>query len=75
MSKARICLPPTVVVSANYTGANAYAVEDSVTRPLEDKINGVQGSIYTESSSTSTGQSKVTVYFETISVFRTIYIF
>ena len=57
-------VPPTVVVSANYTGANAYAVEDSVTRPLEDKINGVQGSIYTESSSTSTGQSKVTVYFE-----------
>jgi len=57
-------VPPTVVVSADYTGANAYAVEDSVTRPLEDKINGVQGSIYTESSSTSTGQSKVTVYFE-----------
>lgn len=57
-------VPPTVIVSANYTGANAYAVEDSVTRPLEDKINGVQGSIYTESSSTSTGQSKVTVYFE-----------
>ncbi len=57
-------VPPTVVVSASYTGANAYAVEDSVTRPLEDKLNGVQGSIYTDSSSTSTGQSKVTVYFE-----------
>ena len=57
-------VPPTVVVSASYTGANAYAVEDSVTRPLEDKLNGVQGSIYTESSSTSAGQSKVTVYFE-----------
>ena len=57
-------VPPTVVVSASYTGANAYAVEDSVTRPLEDKLNGVQGSIYVESSSTSSGQSKVTVYFE-----------
>jgi len=57
-------IPPTVVVSADYTGANAYTVEDSVTRPLEQKINGVQGSIYTESSSTSTGQSIVTVYFE-----------
>jgi len=57
-------VPPTVVVSADYTGANAYAVEDSVTRPLEDKINGVQGSIYTESASNSAGQSKVTVYFE-----------
>jgi len=57
-------IPPTVVVSADYTGANAYTVEDSVTRPLEQKINGVQGSIYTESASTSTGQSIVTVYFE-----------
>jgi len=57
-------VPPTVVVSANYTGANAYTVEDSVTKPLEDKINGIQGSIYVESSSTSAGQSKVTVYFE-----------
>jgi len=57
-------VPPTVVVSASYTGANAYAVEDSVTRPLEDKLNGVQGSIYISSSSTSTGQSSVTVYFE-----------
>lgn len=57
-------VPPTVVVSASYTGANAYTVEDSVTRPLEDKINGIQGSIYVESSSTSAGQSKVTVYFE-----------
>ena len=57
-------VPPTVVVSASYTGANAYSVEDSVTRPLEDKINGIQGSIYVESASTSAGQSKVTVYFE-----------
>ncbi len=57
-------VPPTVQVSATYTGANAYAVEESVTRPLEDKLNGVQGSIYIESSSTSAGQSVVTVYFE-----------
>ena len=57
-------VPPTVQVTATYTGANAYAVEESVTRPLEDKLNGVQGMIYLESSSTSTGQSKITVYFE-----------
>ncbi len=57
-------VPPTVQVTATYTGANAYAVEDSVTRPLEDKLNGVQGSIYIDSSSTSTGQAKITVYFE-----------
>jgi len=56
--------PPTVKVTATYTGANAYDVEESVTRPLEDKLNGVQGMIYIESSSTSTGQANITVYFE-----------
>jgi len=56
--------PPTVKVSATYTGANAQAVEESVTRPLEDKLNGVQGMIYMESASTATGQSSITVYFE-----------
>lgn len=57
-------VPPTVAVTATYTGANAYAVEEAVTRPLEDKLNGVKGSIYIESSSTSAGQSNITVYFE-----------
>jgi len=56
--------PPTVSVTATYTGANAYDVENTVTRVLEDKINGVQGSIYLESFSTSAGQSTVNVYFE-----------
>lgn len=56
--------PPTVVVSANYTGANAYTVEETVTRPLEDKINGVKGMIYMQSSSTSSGQATINVYFE-----------
>ncbi|WP_028583938.1 efflux RND transporter permease subunit [Desulfogranum mediterraneum] len=56
--------PPTVMVSASYVGANAYAVEESVTRPLEDKINGVKGMIYMQSSSTSTGQATINVYFE-----------
>ncbi|HBH28802.1 MAG: multidrug efflux RND transporter permease subunit [Desulfofustis sp. PB-SRB1] len=56
--------PPTVLVSATYTGANAFAVEESVTRPLEDRINGVQGMIYMTSSSTSAGTSSISVFFE-----------
>ncbi len=56
--------PPVVAVTSTYTGANAYNVEESVTRPLEDKLNGVQGMIYIESSSTSAGQSNINVYFE-----------
>ncbi len=56
--------PPTVKVTATYTGANAYDVEESVARPLEDRINGVQGMIYMESTSTATGQLDINVYFE-----------
>ncbi len=56
--------PPTVVVSATYVGANAYTVEETVTRPLENQINGVNGMIYMNSSSTSAGSSTITVYFE-----------
>jgi hydrophobe/amphiphile efflux-1 (HAE1) family protein len=56
--------PPTVKVSATYVGANAYTVEETVTRPLEDKINGVQGMIYMDSSSTSAGTADINVYFE-----------
>ncbi len=56
--------PPTVVVSANYVGANAYTVEETVTRPLEDKINGIQGMIYMQSSSSSSGSSNINVFFE-----------
>ena len=56
--------PPVVAVTTTYTGANAYDVEESVTRPLEDQLNGVQGMIYIESSSTSAGQSNINIYFE-----------
>lgn len=56
--------PPTVNVSATYTGANAFVVEDTVTRVLEDSLNGIKGVIYMDSSSTSSGSSSINVYFE-----------
>ena len=56
--------PPVVNVSASYTGANAFVVEDTVTRVLEDKLNGIKGVIYMDSSSTSNGKSSINVYFE-----------
>ncbi|QOP45621.1 efflux RND transporter permease subunit [Sulfurimonas paralvinellae] len=56
--------PPTVTVSATYTGANAFVVEDTVTRVLEDKLNGIKGVIYMDSSSTSSGRSDINVYFK-----------
>ncbi|WP_081444050.1 efflux RND transporter permease subunit [Sulfurimonas gotlandica] len=56
--------PPTVNVSATYTGANAFVVEETVTRVLEDKLNGIKGVIYMDSSSASSGSSSINVYFE-----------
>ena len=56
--------PPTVSVSAFYTGANAQAVESAVTTPLESVINGVEGMTYMQSSSTNSGASAITVTFE-----------
>jgi len=56
--------PPTVNISASYTGANAFVVEETVTRVLEDKLNGIKGVIYMASSSTSSGSSSIDIYFE-----------
>src|SRR5882757_853310 len=41
--------PPQVVVSATYPGASAQVVADTVTTPLEQQINGVQGMTYMSS--------------------------
>lgn len=56
--------PPTVSVTANYTGADAQTVEQTVTTPIESQINGTPGMIYMSSNSTSNGQSQITVTFE-----------
>jgi HAE1 family hydrophobic/amphiphilic exporter-1 len=55
--------PPTVTVTAEYTGASAEAVEASVTTPLETAINGVQGLRYMSSQSTNQGGSTITATF------------
>ena len=56
--------PPSVTVTAFYTGANAQAVESAVTTPLEQAINGVEGMIYMTSSSTNSGFATITVTFD-----------
>lgn len=55
--------PPVVSVSAHYTGASAQAVESSVTTPLEQAINGVQGLRYLSSTSGNDGSSNITCTF------------
>ena len=56
--------PPTVTVQAVYTGASAEAVEASVTTPLEQAINGLQGLRYISSQSTNQGTSTITATFD-----------
>ena len=56
--------PVQVVVTSNYTGADAETVENAVTNILEREINGVKGMKYISSNSVSDGTSEVTVTFE-----------
>jgi len=56
--------PVQVVVSANYIGASAQVVEDTVTSVLERQINGVEGMKYMASNSSNDGTSTITVTFE-----------
>ena len=55
--------PPTISVSASYTGANAETVQKSVVVPLEEAINGVENMLYITSTSTNTGSGSIMVYF------------
>ena len=56
--------PPTVQVSATYTGASAETVQKSVIVPLEESINGVENMMYMTSSATNTGSATINVYFK-----------
>ncbi|HEY0253933.1 MAG TPA: efflux RND transporter permease subunit, partial [Kofleriaceae bacterium] len=56
--------PPSVNISANYTGASAETVENSVTQVIEQQLTGIDGLLYFSSSSSSTGQASINVTFK-----------
>ena len=56
--------PPTVMVQATYTGADAEAVMNAVIMPLEESINGVENMMYITSTATNNGSAEITVYFK-----------
>lgn len=56
--------PPQIVVAANYPGAGAQVVADTVTTPLEQQINGVPGMLYMSSTSSNDGSSRIIISFD-----------
>lgn len=55
--------PPQVVVTTAYPGASAQTVADTVTTPLEQQLNGVEGMAYMSSVSSNDGSSTITITF------------
>ena len=56
--------PPQISVTSNYAGASAQIVADTVTTPLEQQINGVEGMTYMSSYSANDGTTAITVTFD-----------
>ena len=55
--------PPQIMVTANYPGATAQTLDDSVTSLIEQEMNGADGLQYIESQSQANGQVQITVTF------------
>jgi multidrug efflux pump len=56
-------VPPTVIVKANYPGANPKVIAETVASPLEQSINGVEGMLYQSSQATADGVMTLTITF------------
>jgi multidrug efflux pump len=57
-------VPPSVVVRAQYPGANPKVIAETVATPIEEQINGVEGMLYMSSQATTDGLMTLTVTFK-----------
>ncbi|HEX5482899.1 MAG TPA: multidrug efflux RND transporter permease subunit [Terriglobia bacterium] len=55
---------PVVQVMASYPGANAQVVEQTVATPIEEQVNGAEGMVYMQSTSSNSGQMVLNVTFD-----------
>ena len=56
--------PPAVAISATYPGADAQTVQDTVTRVIEQNMNGIDNLMYMSSTSDSAGSVTITLTFK-----------
>ncbi len=56
-------VPPQIIVSTTYTGADAVTIEQSVSTPLEQQMNGVDNMLYMQSTNANDGTEQLTVTF------------
>ena len=56
--------PPMVIITANYSGADANAVQKAVIMPIEEQVNGVEDMLYMTSTARSNGSAEIYVYFK-----------
>ncbi len=64
VSQYPVITPPVVSVSANFTGADAETVEETVTTPIEVEVNGTPGMDYITTYSTSSGNMSMNITFD-----------
>lgn len=57
-------VPPQIVISTNFTGADATTIEQSVATPIEQQMNGVEKMIYLQSTNANDGTMALTVTFD-----------
>jgi len=55
--------PPSISVTANYAGASAETLQETVTAVIEQQLNGIDNLLYMSSSSDASGLATVTLYF------------
>ncbi|HZF37294.1 MAG TPA: efflux RND transporter permease subunit, partial [Blastocatellia bacterium] len=57
-------VPPQIITSTTYTGADAVTIEQSVSTPLEQQMNGVDDMLYMQSTNANDGTQQLTVTFD-----------
>src|SRR5438477_34348 len=56
--------PPSISITASYSGASAEVLQNTVTSIIEQQLNGIDNLLYISSSSNSSGQASISLYFE-----------